>query len=77
MNLTEAGRKLRAMYDAAAYREKACSTFLFGIKYADELRGLTNQAIVRASGLRQQSYPTNVARGRQLAKYVQLRPGTR
>ena len=30
MNLTEAGRKLRAMYDAAAYREKACSTFLFG-----------------------------------------------
>ncbi len=68
----EAGRKLREMYDSAPYGEQVAQIHLFGIKYADELEGLTNAEIVRHSGL-YESYITEVAKGRRLAKYVRPR----
>ena len=72
MTPEEAGRKLREMYDAAPYGEKAAHIHLFGIKYADELDGLTNMDIVRQAGI-YESYSTEVAKGRKLAKYVRLK----
>ena len=72
MTLEEAGRKLREMYDAAPYGEQVAHIHLFGIKYADELGSLTNMDIVRQAGMRE-SYHTEVAKGRRLAKYVRPR----
>ena len=69
MTLEEAGRKLREMYDAAPDGEQVAHIHLFGIKYADELDDLTNMGIVRQAGMRE-SYHTEVAKGRKLAKYV-------
>ncbi len=69
MTLEEAGRKLREVYDAAPYGEQVAHIHLFGIKYADELDGLTNMDIVRQAGMHE-SYYTEVAKGRKLAKYV-------
>ena len=69
MTLEEAGSKLRKMYDAAPYGEKVAHIHLFGIKYADELGSLTNTDIVRQAGIRE-SYHSEVAKGRKLAKYV-------
>ena len=74
MTLVEAGRKLREMYDTAPDGEQVCHIHLFGIQFADELHGLTNQAIVDQAGI-PKTYATEVAKGRKLAKYVcRLRP---
>ena len=72
MTLEEAGRKLRKMYDSAPYGEQVAHIHLFGIKYADELGSLTNMDIVRQAGMRE-SYHSEVAKGRRLAKYVRPR----
>ena len=72
MRLEEAGRKLKGMYESALHGEKVAHIHLFGIKYADELDGLTSMDIVRQAGLRE-SYNTEVAKGRKLAKYVRLK----
>ena len=72
MTPEEAGQKLREMYDAAPYGEQVAQIHLFGIKYADEVEGLTNLDIVRHAGIHE-SYNTEVAKGRRLAKYVRLR----
>ena len=45
---------------------------MFGFKYADELVSLTNKDIVRQAGINE-SYITEVAKGRKLAKYVRLK----
>ena len=72
MTLEEAGRKLREMYQFAPSGELVAYIHLFGIKYADELHGLTNQAIVEQARI-PQSYFSEVAKGRSLAKYVSLK----
>ena len=72
MTLEEAGRKLREMYASAPYGEQVARIHLFGIKYADELGSLTNMAIVRQAGIHE-SYHSEVAKGRRLAKYVHQR----
>lgn len=72
MTLEEAGRKLWEMYSKAPNGEQVAHIHLFGIKYADELEGLANIAIVRKAGIHE-SYNTEVAKGRKLAKYVLLR----
>ncbi len=69
MTPDQAGRKLKEMYDSAPEGEKAAHIHLFGIKYADEVDGLTNIDIVRQAGL-PTSYGTEVAKGRKLSKYV-------
>ena len=72
MTVQEAGLRLREMYDSAPDREKVVQIHLFGIKYANEIEGLTNMDIVRHAGL-YESYSTEVAKGRRLAKYVRPR----
>ena len=72
MTIDEAGRRLREMYDSAPYGEQVAQIHLFGIRYADALEGLTNVEIVRRAGL-YDSYNTEVAKGRRLAKYVRPR----
>ena len=69
MTADQAGRKLREMYDSAPEGEKAAHIHLFGIKYAEEVDGLTSNDIVRRAGL-PISYGTEVAKGRKLSKYV-------
>ena len=60
------------MYDAAPYGEQVAHIHMFGFKYADELVSLTNKDIVRQAGINE-SYITEVAKGRKLAKYVRLK----
>ena len=72
MTLEEAGRRLREMYDTAPYGEQVAHIHLFGVKYADELEGLSNVDIVRQAGM-YESYSTEVAKGRRLSKYVRLK----
>ena len=72
MTLEDAGRILREMYDTAPEGEKVAHIHLFGIKYASELAGLTNTEIVRKAGIHE-SYHSEVAKGRRLAKYVYLK----
>ena len=62
MNLEEAGRTLRKMYDAAPHGEKVGRIYLFGIQYADELNGLTSKDIVARSGINE-PYHTEVSKG--------------
>ena len=57
------------MYVGAPHGEQVAHIHLFGITYADELDHLTNAEIVRQAGIRE-SYITEVAKGRKLAKYV-------
>ena len=48
---------------------------LFGIIYADEIKtaGVTPAAIIKAAGM-QPSYATEVNKGMNLSKYLELKP---
>ena len=72
MTLEEAGIKLREMYDAAPNGEQVVYIHLFGIKYANQPGSLINKEIVRQAKMKE-SYGTEVAKGRKLAKYVRLK----
>ena len=65
----EAGRLLRQMYDTAPRGDRLLQFHLFGIRYADQIEGLSNHAIIVKAGL-PVSYETEIAKGRKLAKYV-------
>ena len=72
MTVGEAAGILRRMYENAPRGEKTTMLHLFGIKYADDLAGLSIEDIVRKAGILK-SYPTEINKGRRLAKYVQIR----
>ena len=71
MNIHEAARILRNMYNNAPYGEKTTAIHLFGIKYAREISSLNRQDIVREAGI-SSSYDTEVYKGVRLARYVTL-----
>ncbi len=72
MTTEEAIRILSDMYSQAPYGETALQVHLFGIKYADQLKGLDLHHIAeRATGYR--TYGTEINKGRNLAKYVKLK----
>ena len=73
MTIDEAARILRDMYDSAPDKEQVAHVHLFGIKYADQIDGLTKTEIVRRAGL-PPSYDVEVGAGRRLAKYVIVKP---
>ena len=73
MQIEEAARLLSEMYRTALPKEKAMSIHLFGIKYADQIRNMPAREIVIRAEL-PQSYQTEVRKGINLAKYVQLKP---
>ena len=72
MSEGEAIRILRNMYQNAPAGEQKTFIHLFGIKYADELNGVSiNSVAKQATG--SNSYGTEIRNGIRLAKYVQLR----
>ena len=61
----------------APYREKAAWVHLFGIKYDRELGYLASSDIAARAQLspgNTNSYGTELAKGRKLSKYVEVRP---
>ena len=76
MTLEHASKLLKEMYDKAAFnKEKALSIHLFAIKYADQIADMSAKDIVVGADL-PESYKTEIRKGINLAKYVQLRPNT-
>ena len=73
MTVSEAGAILRRAYNDAPDKEMMTGLFLFGIKYADDLVGLPLSDVVREAGL-QPNYSTEIRRGKNLAKYAQIKP---
>ncbi len=72
MTAEEAIRILSDMYSQAPYSETALQVHLFGIKYADQLKGLNIHDIAeRATGNR--NWGVEINKGRNLAQYVKLK----
>lgn len=69
------GNKLKEMYENAPHNEQVTMIFLFGIKYADVIRGngYIAREIVEESGINE-NYATEVNKGIKMAKYVQIKP---
>ncbi len=72
MRIDEASKILALMYQNALPREKALSIHLFSIKYADEIRDMSVKDIAVGAGL-PESYKTEIRKGINLAKYVEVR----
>ena len=72
MELQELADRLREMYATAPPREKVVQLHLFGIIYAAEFSRFSPNAVVERAGL-PRSYGTEVSKGRNLAKYVELK----
>ena len=76
MNETEAAKLLRASYDEAEVRlEQTTAIHLFGIRYAEELVGLSLENILKQAEM-PASYKTEIRKGMKLARYVVLRDPT-
>lgn len=72
MTTDEAAHILREMHLKAPTGEKTTHIHLFGIKYAQELKGLRLTDIAeRATG--RKSHEVEIKTGMNLAKYVQLK----
>lgn len=72
MQINEASKILREMYLKADKKEKAVSIHLFGIKYAQQIEGISAKDIVIGADL-PESYKTEVRKGINLAKYVEVK----
>ena len=72
MELQELADTLREMYDTAPKGEKVVQIHLFGIIYAADISRFTPDAVVKRAGLKD-SYGREVHKGRNLAKYVELK----
>ena len=73
MTVEEAAAELKRMYERAPQGEQTTMLHLFGIKYADDLVGLSIGDVVRKADI-SKSYPTEINKGRRLAKYVDIKP---
>lgn len=77
MTVDELAEKLKEEYRHAPNDEKAVSVVLFSIKYASEMKGMTNAEIARKACLvKPDSYNQEIGYGRKLAKYVTLNDNT-
>ena len=72
MEIAELASTLRGMYQSAPEKEKAVQIHLFGIIYAEELANVSLSDVLEISGL-PRSYVTEVNKGRNLSKYVELK----
>ena len=70
MTIQELADELGRMYNTAPQGEQVMMIHLFGIKYADELRGLSLNDLAEQAGI-PRSYGTEINKGRNLAKYVE------
>lgn len=72
MDSQQLADELGRMYNTAPRGEQVTMIHLFGIKYANELRGLGLSDLAEQAGI-SRSYGTEINKGRNLARYVQLR----
>jgi len=72
MRVDQASQILAKMYLEAPFKEKALSVHLFAIKYADQIRNISAKEIVVGAEL-PESYKTEIRKGINLAKYVEVR----
>ena len=72
MTLEQASKLLKEMYDEAPDKEKVLFIHLFAIEYADQIEDMSAKDIVVGADL-PESYKTEIRKGINLAKYVQLR----
>ena len=70
------GNELKRMYDTAKEGEQVTMIHLFGIKYGESIKenGLKIADIVRAAQINE-SYKTEVSKGVNLSKYVDIKNG--
>lgn len=73
MQIDQASKILAQMYaHGASCNEKALSIHMFGIKYADQIRDMSIKEIVIGADI-PESYKTEIRKGINLAKYVEVR----
>ena len=72
MNIHEAAKTLRNMYNRAQHGEKVAMIHMFGIIYADEIAHIPRTDLVREAGI-SATFLTEVSKGIKLAKYVELK----
>jgi hypothetical protein len=73
MTIDEAAKILAQMYQqGAATNEKALSVHLFGIKHAEQIEGMSLPELTARAGI-SDTYKTEIRKGMNLARYVQLR----
>ena len=72
MQINEASKILRDMYQKADAKEKALSIHLFGIKYAHHIENMSAKDIIIGAEL-PESYKTELRKGINLAKYVEVK----
>ena len=72
MKIDQASHVLAKMYQNAPPKEKALSIHLFAIKYADQIKDMSAKDIVVGVEL-PESYKTEIRKGINLAKYVEMR----
>ena len=73
MDIEQLADELRKMYDTAPRGEQVTRIHLFGIKYAAELGRFAPASVAERAGIGR-SYGTEINKGRNLAKYVELKP---
>ena len=74
MMIEEAARILAEMYrQGKASRQASVHVHLFAIKYADQLEGMPLAELVERAGI-DLNYKTEIRKGLNLAKFVQLKP---
>lgn len=71
MNLQDLGSTLNEMYFGSEDGETVAMIHLFGIKYAEYIRGSREsmKAIAKAAGI-PESYATEISKGVKLSKFV-------
>jgi len=73
MNEEQAAQFLLQAYNEAIERRgQVTAIHLFGIRYAEELAGLSLAGILERAGMRA-SYATEIRKGMKLSQYVTLR----
>ena len=72
MEITKASELLRLSYAEAPEKGKATSVHLFGIRYADEIDGMPLGEVAEGAGI-PKSYGTEIRKGINLARYVDLK----
>lgn len=73
MTVEELAAKLKCVHKNAPEGKKAVRVHLFGIKYAAELADISIKELAKLAGI--PGYAAEVNKGRNLAEYVDIKPG--
>lgn len=73
MKIGEAAEILKMMYtDGAASKEQAVQVHLFGVKFADQIKGMPLKELAIRADI-PETYATEIRKGINLSKYVTVR----